>query len=519
MDSLSARFLFGLLWALLLSPLLLAGAQEAPAPYLYTYDNDLGSFVIERADGSDRRVLSAAATQQGMNDIQVWGWSPSGRWLAWTSGFMVPGSCCIRSTDAWAVDVTGTKTLDMLANLGEIYDMVWSPTEDLLFVSDYELGDSTDFSLSEATTHRFFLIDAQTQSTLTTFELDIAFENLERVSWTLGGQYVMFAYTAGTEDEPQSFLRRIERTGAVEDIPIAQPLSPYVQTQPYPPINEWVLTQSEDGGQLIAVDPISLEMIAFDAPATIGRVFLYEWNYTGDHALIYLRTPRSGDSYELWLLSLADHTLRSLATDAGIHVGQDTLWVSWAPDTNHAVFYTDEALYGVDITPALRVFQILVAPDVGYGAHTSWYGSAQFYFSARLADAATTARYKHYIYDFSQHTLTEQAEGFTPPDHPSRSGRYSLTAEPLTLIDHSEERSIPITPDSRAAQFPYYELWYASWDENETWFITAETNTPGDDRYFLNMSVNSIDGKVHRELGSGYSASTAWLPERVAAHL
>src|SRR5258708_2808839 len=64
-------------------------AQGADNPYIYYYSGDLNAFVIEHADGTDTRVLGKGLMPipDAYSSYYMGGpgWSPSGKWFAWTA--------------------------------------------------------------------------------------------------------------------------------------------------------------------------------------------------------------------------------------------------------------------------------------------------------------------------------------------------------------------------------------------------------------------------------------------------
>lgn len=75
-----------ILWGIWVTP---SQAQKPFNPYVYYFSDTLNAFIIERADGTDTRVLGDGlmALTGGSHDIHVAGpgWSPSGRWFVWTA--------------------------------------------------------------------------------------------------------------------------------------------------------------------------------------------------------------------------------------------------------------------------------------------------------------------------------------------------------------------------------------------------------------------------------------------------
>ncbi len=60
----------------------IAAAETTPAPYLYYYSRMLGGLIIERADGTDSRLIGADVIPPSMTGLQGPGWSPSGKFFA-----------------------------------------------------------------------------------------------------------------------------------------------------------------------------------------------------------------------------------------------------------------------------------------------------------------------------------------------------------------------------------------------------------------------------------------------------
>ncbi|MCC6802668.1 MAG: hypothetical protein IT319_07270, partial [Anaerolineae bacterium] len=142
--------LAGLLFSLCFSFGLVA-AQNEPAPFLYYYSEVERTFVIERADGTDSRVLPQVEMPENTTDVRIVGWSPSGEWLAWTSRSTLLGGNT--RTTAWAANLDGVRSLDMLAEAGNVYTIIWSPTEDILFVAGRESPTDRFGSLSVPSKH------------------------------------------------------------------------------------------------------------------------------------------------------------------------------------------------------------------------------------------------------------------------------------------------------------------------------------------------------------------------------
>src|SRR5688572_24566567 len=52
-------------------------------PYIYYYENVRDALVIERADGTDSRIIAQRIFNGGSVEMSRIEWSPSGQWLTW----------------------------------------------------------------------------------------------------------------------------------------------------------------------------------------------------------------------------------------------------------------------------------------------------------------------------------------------------------------------------------------------------------------------------------------------------
>jgi Tol biopolymer transport system component len=188
------------------------------APYLYYYSDLLNAFVIERADGTDSRLLADGVTPDDNNAVRGPGWSPSGKWFAWTS---TGGSTSAERP--WLISADGTRRFSGLAHvfIGESGGISWSPVDDrLLVVDDTQLWD-------QGGGYVYYLVDAEAEQIVTSFEIPRA-GRICGSAWTPDGQYKMFYRVPSEEDTSQLFLRTVSHTGEISDRKInINPVSAY----------------------------------------------------------------------------------------------------------------------------------------------------------------------------------------------------------------------------------------------------------------------------------------------------
>jgi Tol biopolymer transport system component len=158
-------------------------ATGTGAPYLYYFSDLLHAFVIERADGTDSRVLADGVTPDDNNAVRGPGWSPSGKWFAWTS---TGGSTSAERP--WLISADGTRRFSGLDHvfIGESGGIVGLCRDRLLVVDDTQLWD-------QGGRYVYYRgCGSRTDRNL----LEIPRRADLRSAWTPDGQYKMFCMSA-----------------------------------------------------------------------------------------------------------------------------------------------------------------------------------------------------------------------------------------------------------------------------------------------------------------------------------
>jgi hypothetical protein len=102
-------------------------AQPEP-PYLYYYSRMLGGIIIERANGTDSRIIGQDVIPAGLTGIAGPGWSPSGKYFAVTGINYDTHSSSITRT--YVIDTSGKYYFRGLTGLSA--PRVWSPDDQLI---------------------------------------------------------------------------------------------------------------------------------------------------------------------------------------------------------------------------------------------------------------------------------------------------------------------------------------------------------------------------------------------------
>ncbi|MCI0711872.1 MAG: hypothetical protein L0154_17075 [Chloroflexi bacterium] len=187
----------------------LSGFNDSDAPYIQYYSDYLNAFVIERADGSDSRVLG-----EGLFPPDAWSvsshdmkWSPSGEWLAFESELSRRGEIVTHPTKFTVLSADGQRTLETIETLGErITGFYWLSTRDILMVNG---GGSTVWDQkpeSEIRRTEYFMIDANTDSVISEIEIEIAVPLMELdFAW-----YLQNRFTQWHEDTEQLIMAYLD---------------------------------------------------------------------------------------------------------------------------------------------------------------------------------------------------------------------------------------------------------------------------------------------------------------------
>jgi hypothetical protein len=160
--------MYRLLLLFILSTILLfvpVHAQDNLPPYIYYYSNALNAFVIERANGTDSRLLGQNVMPPQRADLILGpGWSPDGNWLAWSA--MTLSAFSGSRWGAYVVHVNGTERLELLDAFSGA-NVQWSPDSRWLLVTGH-LEICSDYPCSYLT---YWLVDMDSQRLMSSLDL------------------------------------------------------------------------------------------------------------------------------------------------------------------------------------------------------------------------------------------------------------------------------------------------------------------------------------------------------------
>ncbi|GIK67118.1 MAG: hypothetical protein BroJett018_49120 [Chloroflexota bacterium] len=500
-----------------------AGGDGSDAPYLYYFSNDLNAWVIERADGKDRRLLGQGLMTDGLNKPYGPGWSPSGKWFAWL-GTKYSGLGPEPTPRAWVISADGQTVAGEFADVAEMY---WSPTEDLLFLAQ---TNGLFYYHGEMTYIRYSLFDPRTGtiidsiSTVTSYE-----EHWPRLVWTPDGEYAIArASNYGSDrtryyvfddtgfqhmalvptiiDRPPSALGYVaywtERSFKIENILTGEHQA---LTSDVMPIPEDVLYTNQNSGQ---------------------------WSTTGQYAVYVLR---EGENYVVWLLDLAKVKWELLTTCflPIYSIYNDMILPQFSSD-DHYIAYLEYADCVDGPNERIQIIEPVILDLFTGTSHTVpimslttepstdlfWIDETSLILSALLTDAA--------LDDIKQvnveiEVTTESVSYFELPiayfsvSHFSPDGRYvaSVWDGPVVLeLETSQKQGF--RPDSRG--------WFSEsggqiiWHRSSEWLLIGDyALVAGGGTGGVWVSVMQPDGSGRRELNycSTLGHCVNWLPSQV----
>lgn len=182
-------------------------AQDDLPPYLMYYSRALDGWIIERADGTDSRIIGQGLVPENHRWIDGPGWSPSGAWFAWTSSDVNYYGWNFDSR-GYVMHADGSSLREFdpgvtASNYSEGVILEWSPNADTLFVFlRYRPSD-----VSEEQHVSALLIDITTGDTLAMLDfvyVDQSYHNPTIIGWSPDGSAAAF-YTLLFNEDTQRY--------------------------------------------------------------------------------------------------------------------------------------------------------------------------------------------------------------------------------------------------------------------------------------------------------------------------
>ena len=121
--------------SLLISPVPRTQAADFTTnPYIYYFSDKINAFIIERADGTDTRVLGRGIMPPGVDRVDGPGWSPSGKWFAWTAEKYTNDSGYASWSSNYLISANGEHRVTLIERF-QMSHMAWASGRDLLLIA------------------------------------------------------------------------------------------------------------------------------------------------------------------------------------------------------------------------------------------------------------------------------------------------------------------------------------------------------------------------------------------------
>jgi WD40 repeat protein len=460
------------------------GAQDELPPYIHYFDHLRGGLVIERADGTDRRMIPDVPMDAGPPV-----WSPSGKW-------MVIGHEII-STD-------GTKTSPYPQRIYFEDDKQWAPDDDLLLIvgTDWREG---------AVISRIYDVENQT------VVADVVVQY-----WGIDPPYWITLHWAS--DGQRAFIHWADHLITLDlDGRVAVRVNPQLSSVfGYRPLqfdSGRLLTQTffiESARSAIVMQDMETGALVEleDEAGWPSEPAIVRWSPTLDHALIYA-ADCSEESCESSLRLLEWDTGKLTTITPAIPIPDDDIYCADQPSC--ANIWSPSGRFASLIDENRNVYVL----DVTTGT-TETLPAKPSYFEWLSGDKLLWPYNGLYIYDPA---TGDRAEAIQLPDEnaqhgyfPSPDGRYiALTTRRPTFIDRSGIVVAQTTPHSYSTQAVCCPYSYA-WHSGSQWLMAEYIiSFAGGGNGPISSLLFNIDNTIRRELPS--DGHSGFLPDRAVPYL
>jgi hypothetical protein len=515
----------GVLCAVLALGTITIGAQpEADAPFLYYYSAEQGAFIVERADGTEREIL--AQVEVAGDKVVGPGWSPSGRWLAWT---------VTSSTSPEALALVLDRTTETVSNVlsiqGDVLALDWSPTEDLLLIQYVE--DNTNGYA------QYTIIDVTDQSSLLKFDAttlaqagNLPLNQQVAMQWTPSGNYIALYYPLPSSENSHLYNMRVYSSDGQETVSREITLNYVGSSLPTQCLPQWskedTVAYIDLSGETLNIEEITTGKLSSLA-ITMNTTGVFDWNISSNQAFVYRNAfCAEQDNGELAFLDLAEAAFRSLLPSVQrpipypSYLSQSLFEPSivsvWSPNAEHGVFVDQNTNIFVFSMSTGEIISISLPVETSQviARTVSWIDADQFRFVAQDESHADWYVLKHGI--SSRSTEIEAAFSATgdnfvfsnPPTHLAFSSSDCRGACVIDLIDDQQYTIVDEwSPQTYDGVPSFFELFL---HPSKPWLFLTGQQYSGE---YRSLYVADFTGEFVREIGTiNMSASSfGWLPD------
>jgi hypothetical protein len=516
------------LFMCLLTLPLSAKLQTDSPPYLYYYADYLNAFVVERADGSDSRMIGQGLVPEGDNTFIGPGWSPTGEWFAWTSFYNGGAIGGTGESTSYVITTDTGEPFKQVNGLANAF-LAWSPNEDRLLVID-----PTDrMMIDEATVPHYLarisLIDMTSQTVITEFDLDVNgvpkwAEGTSDIVWSSDGQFAAFYYRPYLEPYQETYkIVTVTKDGIMQEQSVHSTTIPYFAATSLHLPQDLIVRYDSSRQIIVVTNPVTGEITEIDAPLGQNVDWLtFKWNESEDFALLDENMGYS--QHRLWLLSLPEKTLTLIddtAFEASFYTASYADYAStedvnvpagWSPDGSLAIYRSSEDHFSI-LDPVTKVsVEIADAIFPEPLAQVRWAIDSQTV--TIEANSGRTAIYNPGLKTLVSRQATTNLSMEVLIYSPSlRYVSRGAMGQPLMTLDRLTGKNIQFQVSGNATVTNQDIRWHP----DEQWVIKGDANFMTDGSGFRLIGVSNLSRTIWRELNACYFTAHCanWLPPQV----
>jgi Tol biopolymer transport system component len=469
-----------------------AQAQDPDAPFLFYYDLDLNSFVLDRADGQDYRLFLSDVLPEDMN-VGSYVWSHDYSLLA--LGLEKDDEM----TQLWVVNYAG----EIISRIeGVTGSIIWSP------INRYILLQQTDevyeryimYLIDLSTSQIVNTYDSQAVSASITIYHEYPWSIIWQDKWSPDGEMVGFDQTIFDSSDGSSADYFAIMTADGEFI-----RRETTRTSFMPDGRLLYLSTDKDRFYIEDLTTESIEETGMPP----GRFWSVNWHPDGEVALITMQTncvdSRCTCPCSFWTLDINTLEL-SLLLEQAYLLHESRHESGGLPiSTNGWLPYSHSGDYGYIDLNTMEVVPLDVLQP-----YTDW---AWVWYSSDLLMTESGDQWQFFTFDVAEREI----HGFIdyPFNHTvSPDGRYIIGLNPYPVIYDSATDSLVQFPPHSQRYPPAYLDMRTSWHPDGKWVILGEnTCREGGGRCGVSLAaIVTVDGMFYREL-SNYPGR--WLPVEI----
>lgn len=552
--------------------------DDAKAPFIQYYSPTLRGMVIERADGTDTRIIGQGDVASESQIIVGPGWSPRGDWFAWYST-----DVGIRTAKAHIFKADNSRRVTVLDGMTDINQMAWVGNKNWLLAANlinpgHHHSESTDFFVIDAAQDRVIqsfsllelqhftpspvsdhiLVSDETRAIILYPDASIFTIGLTRreVRWHVDGRLLIYGedglmifdpvskrtqnYDIGdfhvqradidanhligdtdSDNHQQHFVHLDLTTGDLEPL-YNTPLSGY----------RWIYPSPDGKQALYMTNPESKKVLQLYDFETHHRAFVTEnatfaaWSPSGDKALYW--TSTDNQNYQIWLYDVASGDSRWLMdTDTETRDYVPELTQFFSPNEQTLVIGSRHVINVFDADGNLLQKHTLNPPFEGKPEiFNLWQTNSVLFIKMTVREY----RYETFKVDLTTASVERQEQptdllGFSPDN---KSIVYSGVCGPTAQLQDIDFCMDDITIPAHSS-IQRMRAAYANWHPSSNWVMLGQISNYAGPPSMWHI-VSNREGTVVRDINEGCSnydvdplhpefqasyVCVDWVPERI----